>query len=80
LTCAIALPFIGRVDQRRLLPTGLVMLATGNGLSVFAGNFFLLLATRIVLGLGAACVVRAGGRAWPAEWLSGPRSAPRWPR
>jgi predicted MFS family arabinose efflux permease len=36
--------------------------AVGNGLSVFAGNFFLLLALRIVLGIGAACVVRDGGR------------------
>jgi predicted MFS family arabinose efflux permease len=55
LTCAIVL-------CARLLPIGLVMLAVGNGLSVFAGDFFLLLAVRIELGIGAACVVRAGGR------------------
>ncbi|MFC0548037.1 MFS transporter [Kutzneria chonburiensis] len=62
MTCTIVLPFIGRVDRGRLLPIGLVMLAVGNGLSVFAGNFFLLLAARIVLGVGAAFVVRVGGR------------------
>jgi len=71
LTCAIALPFIGRVDRGRLLPIGLVMLAVGNGFSVFVGNFLLLLATRIVLGIGAACVVRAGGRGLTAGMAVG---------
>ncbi|EWM13376.1 MFS transporter [Kutzneria sp. 744] len=62
LTCAIVLPFIGRVDPRRLLPIGLAVLTIGNGFSVFVDHFFLLLAGRIVLAVGAACVVRAGGR------------------
>jgi MFS transporter, DHA1 family, inner membrane transport protein len=71
LTCAIVLPFIGRVDRGRLLPIGLVMLAVGNGLSAFVGDFLLLLASRIVLGVGAACVVRAGGRGLTAGMAVG---------
>ena len=69
LACAVALPFVGRVDSRRLPVIGLVALTIGNGLSVFADTVFLLLATRIVLGVGAACVVRAGGRV-PAGGLA----------
>jgi len=71
LACAIVLPFIGRADRGRLLPIGLVMLAVGNGLPVFAGNFLLLLASGIVLGVGAACVVRAGGRGLTAGMAVG---------
>lgn len=61
LACALALPFVGRLDNRRLTRLGLVALAMGNGLSVIVDKFVLMLAVRIVLGVGAACVVRAGG-------------------
>ncbi|GAA3437276.1 MFS transporter [Kutzneria kofuensis] len=64
LAGALALPLIGRIDPRRLPLIGLVVLAIGNGLSVFAEHFVPLLTSRIVLGIGAACVVRAGGRGW----------------
>lgn len=62
LACALALPFVGRIDRRRLAGSGLAVLAIGNGLSVIVDKFFLLLAVRIALGVGAACVVRARGR------------------
>jgi predicted MFS family arabinose efflux permease len=62
LACAIVLPFVGRIDPRRRTAIGLAVLAIGNGLSVVVDKFVLLLAVRIVLGIGAACVMRGGGR------------------
>ena len=62
LACAVTLPFAGRISARRLPVLGLAFLAVGNGLSVVVDNFVPLLAVRVALGIGAACVVRAGGR------------------
>jgi predicted MFS family arabinose efflux permease len=39
LPCAMALPFIKRVDRCRLLPIGLAALTIGNGPYIFAGTF-----------------------------------------
>jgi predicted MFS family arabinose efflux permease len=62
LACALALPFLGRFERRRLPVFGLAALAIGNALSAFCGNFVFLLAVIIALGVGAACVVPTGGR------------------
>ncbi|MFI9380577.1 MFS transporter [Kutzneria sp. NPDC052558] len=71
LACAIALPFVGRIDPRRLPLIGLAVLAVGNGLSAIVGDVVLLLAVRVVSGFGAACVVRAGGRGMAGGMAAG---------
>ncbi|MFC0437263.1 hypothetical protein ACFFG9_41235 [Kutzneria buriramensis] len=62
LAGAMAMSLVGRIDPRRLPLIGPAALTIGNALSVFADNFVLLLAVRIVLGVGAAGVLRAGDR------------------
>ncbi|QXV56177.1 MFS transporter [Amycolatopsis sp. TNS106] len=55
-TAPVVPRLLGNLDRRGVLAVAVVVLATGNGLTTIAGDFGLLMVSRVVLGIGMGAV------------------------
>ncbi|WP_017593005.1 MFS transporter [Nocardiopsis potens] len=73
VTAPVVPRFLGALDRRTVLAAAMLVLAAGNALTAFAQGFALLIAARVVLGLGMGTVW--GLAAAVAPRLVAPRNA-----